>query len=125
LCRVLIIDDNADLTEAMATVLTICGFQTATAYNGRLALEKARAFRPEIILLDINLPDMDGYQVASTIRRDCGWLSTLFIAMSAGEPDCRAPHAEEARFDRYLIKPVDLDVLLRILSGLGARGDPT
>ena len=70
-CRILVIDDNADLAEALATVLTICGFDTTTAYSGRLALEKARTFQPEVILLDIGLPDIDGYEVAATLRRDC------------------------------------------------------
>jgi len=115
LCRVLIIDDNADLAEATSMMLTLCGFNTITAYNGSLALDKARTFRPDIILLDIGLPDMDGYEVASTIRRECGLATTIFIAVSANDPDTRAPHAREARFDHYLVKPVDLDLLLRLL----------
>jgi CheY-like chemotaxis protein len=119
LCRVLIVDDNADLAEATSMMLTICGFNTTTAYNGSLALEKARTFRPEIILLDIGLPDMDGYELASTIRRECGLAATIFIAISARKPDARAPHAREARFDHYLVKPVDLDLLLRLLSKQG------
>ena len=120
LCRVLIIDDNADLAEATSMMLSICGFDTSTAYSGSLAVEKARTFRPDIILLDIGLPDMDGYEVASTIRRECNLGTTMFIAVSARDPDARAPHAREARFDHYLIKPVDLDLLLRLLS----RQDP-
>jgi CheY-like chemotaxis protein len=119
LCRILIVDDNADLAEATSMMLTIYGFNTTTAYNGSLALEKARTFRPEIILLDINLPDMDGYEVASIIRKDCGLATTIFIAISDLDPDTRAPHAREARFDHYLVKPVDLDVLLRLLSKQG------
>ena len=100
-------------------MLSICGFNTTTAYNGSLALEKARNFRPEIILLDIGLPDMDGYEVASTIRNDYGLATAIFIAISALDPDNQAPHAREARFDHYLVKPVDLDVLLRLLSHEG------
>ncbi len=116
LCRVLIIDDNADLAEATSMMLSICGFDTSTAYNGSRAVEKAHTFRPDIILLDIGLPDMDGYEVASTIRRECDLGTTMFIAVSARDPDARAPHAREAGFDHYLIKPVDLDLLLRLLS---------
>ncbi|MGZ3300578.1 MAG: response regulator [Isosphaeraceae bacterium] len=119
LCRILIVDDNADLAETTSMMLTICGFNTTTAYNGSLALEKARTFRPEIILLDSGLPDMNGYELASTIRKDCGLPTTLFIAISAGDPDSRSPHAREARFDHYLVKPVDLDALLRLLSNQG------
>jgi CheY-like chemotaxis protein len=116
LCRILIVDDNADLAESMAMILSICGFNTTTAYNGRLALEKAHKFRPEIVLLDLGLPDMNGYEVASTIRRKCGLATPIFIAMSAADPDLRAPHAQEDAFDHYLVKPVDLDGLLWLLS---------
>ncbi len=75
-------------------MLTICGFDTTTAYNGRLALEKAHTFRPEIILLDIGLPDMDGYELASTIRRECGLATSTFIAISARNPE--TPRASRA-----------------------------
>ena len=101
-------------------MLTICGFNTTTAYNGRLALEKAHNFRPEIILLDLGLPDMNGYEVASTIRKDSGQSTPVFIAISAVDPNSGASHAREARFDHYLVKPVDLDVLHRLLSTQGA-----
>ena len=77
--RILIVDDNADLAEAMSMVLSLSGFQTTTAYSGRLALEKARTFHPEIVLLDVGLPDIDGGQVASTIREELG--------MTAPPPD--------------------------------------
>ncbi len=97
-------------------MLALWGFNTTTAYNGSVALEKAREFRPEVVLLDIGLPDMDGYEVASTLRRECGLAATIFIAISARDPDIRAPHAREAKFDHYLVKPVDLDLLLRVLS---------
>lgn len=120
LCRILIVDDNADLAESMAMMLTICGFNTTTAYNGRLALEKAHKFRPEIVLLDLGLPDMNGYEVATTIRRECGMATPIFIAISAGYPDFRPPHGQEARFDHYLVKPVDFDVLFQLLSMHGA-----
>ena len=101
-------------------MLAICGFNTTTAYNGRLALEKARSFRPEIILLDIGLPDMNGYEVASTIRKEGVLTRTLLIAVSAADPDSQSTFAVEARFDHYLIKPVDLNVLLRLLSKSGS-----
>ena len=71
--RILIVDDNADLADAISTVLDDLWIDTTTAYSGRHALEKTRReFRPEVVLLDIGLPDMDGYEVAATIRKDCG-----------------------------------------------------
>ncbi|MFO0950709.1 MAG: response regulator [Isosphaeraceae bacterium] len=116
LCRVLIVEDNPDLAEAMAVLLGLCGFTTAKAGTGGLALEKARAFRPEVVLMDICLPDMDGYQAAAAIRNAYDSSDSLFIAISAGDPDLRSPYSREARFDYYMIKPVDLNLLVRILS---------
>jgi CheY-like chemotaxis protein len=62
---------------------------------------------------------MDGYEVASTIRRECGLAAPIFIAISARDLDTRSPHAREARFDHFMGKPVDLDLLLRLLSKHG------
>ncbi len=119
-CRILIIDDNADLAEATAMMLKFRGFHTTTAHNGYLALLCARSFLPEIVLVDINLPDIDGYELASTIRRECGLQATLFIAISASDPDKSSPFFREADFDHYLIKPVDLDDLVKLLSPGGS-----
>lgn len=113
--RILIVDDNADLAETMSIMLGICGFDTATAYNGRRGVEKAREFRPEVVLLDIGLPDMNGYEAAARIRREGGSKATI-IAISAADPDAKAPHAGEAGFNHYLIKPVDLDGLIGLIS---------
>ena len=124
LCRVLIVDDHSDLAEAMSKVLTIWGFQTATAETGRVALEKAQSFHPEVIVLDISLPDMDGYEVASALRGESELAAALFIAISAHDPDARARSAREAGFDHYLVKPVDLGVLLRILCSMTPRAIP-
>jgi len=116
LSRILIVDDNADLAEATSMMLGICGFDTRTAYCGRLAMEQARSFQPEIVLLDIGLPDIDGYQVAATLRGEDSLSAATFIAVSAVDPDSQSPFAREARFDHYLIKPVDFDVLIRLLT---------
>jgi CheY-like chemotaxis protein len=115
-CRVLIVDDNDDLAEAMSKVLTIWGFHTATASDGRRALEKARTFQPEVIVLDIGLPDMDGYEVASTLREETDIATPHIIAMSANSPETRSPRARAAGFDHFLVKPIDPEVLLRALS---------
>lgn len=113
--RVLIVDDNTDLAEAMSKLLHICGFTTTTAYSGQVALERARSFRPDIILTDIGLPDMDGYELAWNLRTDPTMKQAMMIAISAGSIDTRAPYAQEANFDHFLIKPVDLVSLLQIL----------
>lgn len=116
--RVLIVDDNADLAEAMSMTLSMCGFQTTTAYTGRGALKKASTFRPDIILLDIGLPDMSGYELATALRTKDDLAATTFIAISANNTGSRPKDASADVFDNYLVKPVDLDKLVQLLSNL-------
>ncbi len=113
--RVLIVDDNEDLAEAMSVILTIHGYDTETAFNGRTALEKARSMRPHAVLLDIELPDFNGYEVARLIRKDLGTDNVRVIAISANDMLEDGPSVLAAKLDHYLIKPVDLDMLFGIL----------
>ena len=115
-CRVLVVDDNTDLAEATSRLLRLFGFLVETAKNGCTAVELTRAFRPFIVLMDINLPDMDGYEVARNLRKDHGMDQAILIAMSAVEPRINSPFDREARFDHYLMKPFDLELLLCILT---------
>lgn len=117
--RILIVDDNIDLADSMSRLLEHCGFHVATAGYGRRGLETARDFRPQVVLLDVGLPDMDGYQVAAALRRDAGMENVLLIAVTAYERDRRFTAAREARFDHYLIKPIELDQLLPLLADVG------
>ena len=114
--RVLIVDDNTDLADSMGRLLEHHGFDVLTAAFGRRGLETARSFRPRVVLLDIDLPDMDGYQVAANLRQDPGLDNVLLIGVSAYERDPRFTGEREARFDHYLIKPVELDQLLALLA---------
>jgi CheY-like chemotaxis protein len=120
-CRVLIVDDNADLAEATSMLLRHYGFHTVTAYNGRLAIARAHDFRPEVVLLDIGLPDMSGYDVAATIREesDSDSARPLLIAISAQSPDAKKEARDGRPFDYYLVKPVEPDTLLQLVSKLG------
>jgi DNA-binding response OmpR family regulator len=113
--RILIIDDNFDLADSMRRLLAHHGFHVAMATNGQTGLEVARAFQPKAVLLDIGLPDMDGYQVAEALRRDVGLEQVLLIAISAYDPEHGPLAARSARFDHYLIKPVEFEQLLPML----------
>jgi two-component system CheB/CheR fusion protein len=113
--RVLVVDDSADITETMAAVLELKGHRVETALTGRQALETAGQFRPTVILLDIGMPDMDGYTVAERLRKLPGLEDTIFVAVSGyGAPENRA-RAKEAGFDFYLVKPVDYANLEQLL----------
>jgi two-component system CheB/CheR fusion protein len=114
--RVLVVDDNTDLAEATRLILTASGYTVETTNLGRGALEKGRSFEPRIVLLDIGLPDIDGYEVARRLRQFPELESVILIAISAREPRTDPLSAQQARFDHYLTKPVDFATLLKLLS---------
>ena len=117
--RVLIIEDNIDAAESLRDALALGGHDVAVAYNGPDGLAKARGFRPELVLCDIGLPVMDGYEVARAFRSD----GTLGPAYPASEDLLRA---KEAGFDRHLAKPPDPEMLEAMITDLpvGNHGSP-
>jgi two-component system, chemotaxis family, CheB/CheR fusion protein len=113
--RVLVVDDNEDAAEMCATLLQLAGHDVRRAYNGRSALALAKAFRPRVVLLDIGLPDIDGYEVARALRRVPWAAGVLLIAVSGWGQEMDKQHALEAGFDYHLTKPIDLHALERVL----------
>lgn len=114
--RVLVVDDNADAAEMMAAVLEVEGYQAALAHSGPVALESARASRPDAVLLDIGLPGMDGYEVARQFRQQPDLADVLLIAVTGFGQEQDIQDAAAAGFDHHLIKPVDIPVLCRLLA---------
>ena len=94
-CRVLVVDDNVDSAESLNVLLKLAGNETRAAYDGLEALEAAAQFRPNVILLDIGLPELNGYEVARTIgsargaRRSCSWPSPVGGRTTAGGAHCK------------------------------------
>jgi CheY-like chemotaxis protein len=116
--RILIVDDNADAADSLALVLELEGHVTKTGYSAEDALEQAVAFEPDVILLDIGLPRIDGYEVARRVRALRKLDDVKLVALTGygqGE-DLRL--AREAGFDDHLVKPVDFGTLSRCLAGL-------
>jgi CheY-like chemotaxis protein len=121
--RLLVVDDNVDAARSLARLLTrLHGQDVRVAHDGPSALAEAEAFRPEIILLDIGLPGMDGYEVARRLRCLPEFARTFIVAMTGWgqEEDRRRSH--EAGFDRHLVKPVDPEDFERLLAENGDRG---
>lgn len=111
--RILIVDDNIDSANSLAMILNLCGHVAEPVYGAAEALERASAIDPEIVLLDIGLPGMDGYEVARLLRSR-GSSARLVALTGYGQPeDLR--RAQDAGFDTHLVKPVDLKRLLRDL----------
>lgn len=111
--RILIVDDNADSADSLAMILNLCGHMAEPVHGAAEALERAAALDPEIVLLDIGLPGMDGYEVARLLRSR-GSSARLVALTGYGQPE-DVRRAEDAGFDTHLVKPVDLQHLLRDL----------
>ncbi len=115
--RVLVVDDNADAARGLARILKRNGHDVRVAHDGLDAIEAARAFQPGVVLLDIGLPGMDGYAVASRLREDSDCRNALMIAVTGYGQDQDRRRAVESGFDHHLVKPIDYDRLMSILSG--------
>jgi PAS domain S-box-containing protein len=114
--RILVVDDNVDTARGMARLLKLLGNEVATAHTGSEALKVAREHRPEFILLDIGLPGMDGYEVASRLRLEECCKDAVIVAVSGYGQEEDRRRSKEAGFDHHLIKPLDHDALLSLLS---------
>jgi signal transduction histidine kinase/ActR/RegA family two-component response regulator len=116
--RILIADDNLDALESLAEVLKLQGHEVFSASNGSLALESAERHLPDVALLDIGMPLLDGYEVARRIRsQDWGRQVTLLAVTGWGQ-DADRRRSREAGFDLHLVKPLDVDKLAELLSRL-------
>jgi PAS domain S-box-containing protein len=116
--RVLVVDDNLDAAESMATWLQLAGHDVQTAYGGPAALEAAVAFRPTIVLLDIGLPGMDGHEVARLLRQTPGLDNAWLIALTGYGRKADIQLSEDAGFDHHLVKPADPQKLRALLASL-------
>lgn len=123
--RVLVVDDNVDYAATEAFLLTFAGHQVRVATDGRSAIEAAVCFRPEVILLDLGLPSMDGYAVARVLRSDPTLKGMTLIAMTGyGDAQSRR-RSLEAGFDQHLLKPVDHKRVEALLRGLPGEQAPS
>jgi len=116
--RVLVVEDNIDAAESLATLLKLWNHDVHVVHDGRSALEEARLQQPEVVLLDIGLPGLDGYQVARRLREELGLDHTLLVAMTGyGQPEDRR-RSQEAGIHHHFVKPVEPVVLRNLLAGV-------
>jgi CheY-like chemotaxis protein len=116
--RILIVDDNRDSADSLAMLLRIMGNDTRTAYDGQQGVDAAEEFRPDVMLLDIGLPKLNGYEACRRIRETAWGKSVVLIAVTGWgqEEDRRRSH--EAGFDHHMVKPVDPQTLMKLLADL-------
>jgi signal transduction histidine kinase/CheY-like chemotaxis protein len=113
--RVLVVDDNPDTARSLARLLRLSGHSAHTAHDGPSALEVAHAERPEVVLIDIGLPGMNGYELAERLRAE-GFAAATLIAISGYGQDQDIRRSREAGMNHHLIKPLDFDALLALLA---------
>jgi PAS domain S-box-containing protein len=114
--RVLIVDDNLDTADSIAMLLERSGHEVNVAYSADKALAVAAEFQPEVVLLDIGLPEMDGYEVARRLRRDARLKGLKLIALTGYGQDSDLQRAKEAGFDHHLVKPAGLEKIEELLA---------
>lgn len=122
--RVLVVDDYPDTREILTEVLVIRGFRVETAENGIEALEKTRSWRPDIVILDLSLPDLDGFEVCRRVRSDPGLRDLPVVAYTAFTDDERRERAMAAGCTTVLIKPTPPAVLVETLRNLIRANQP-
>jgi two-component system, chemotaxis family, CheB/CheR fusion protein len=124
--RVLIVDDNRDAATSLALLLRRAGHEIRTAFDGLEAVEVGNTFRPDVVLLDIGLPKLNGYDVARTMRLQAWGAAAILVALTGWGQDEDRRRSAEAGFDAHIVKPIDLAVLNEILStSHGASGEPS
>ena len=116
--RILIADDNPDVTESFEVMLQMLGHEVTTALDGLQALERAEEFRPEVIVLDVGMPKLDGYETARRIRQQPWGKDVVLIAVTGWGTEKDKNQSAEAGFDIHLVKPVDANTILNSLSTL-------
>jgi CheY-like chemotaxis protein len=115
-CKVLVIDDNRDQAESLGKLLSLMGHDVRLGFDGEEALRLALDFRPDVALLDLGLPKLNGCEVAKRMRSDPRVKDTLLLAQTGWGQDDDLRRTKEAGFDHHLLKPVDLGRLKAILA---------
>jgi PAS domain S-box-containing protein len=113
--RILIVDDNVDGAESLAKLLRLGGHEALVTHDGQGALEAAERERPDVVLLDIGLPGMDGYEVCRRIRQEPWGKEVVLVAVTGWGQEADRHRSDEAGFDAHLVKPVDLQMLAPLL----------
>jgi two-component system CheB/CheR fusion protein len=115
-----VVEDNLDAAETLSELLLAWEHEVEVAHDGREGIEKARAFRPDVVLCDIGLPVVDGYEIARAIRSDPALASTFLVALTGYALPEDQRRAAAAGFDRHLAKPVSLEQIRAALADAGA-----
>jgi CheY-like chemotaxis protein len=115
-CRILVVDDNQDSADSLAMLLHMLGHEVKTANDGERALDAATEFRPDVAILDIGLPKMNGYDLAKQIREQPWARDVVLVALTGWGQEQHRRRSAESGFNHHLTKPVEFEVLQQILA---------
>jgi signal transduction histidine kinase/ActR/RegA family two-component response regulator len=116
--RLLVVDDNVDSADGLAMLLSMSGHDVRVAHDGRTAVSEARAAKPDMILLDLGLPEISGYEVAKLIRAESADRQPLIVALTGWGQDTDRQRTRDAGFDHHLVKPVDIETLRTLIASV-------
>ncbi|MCE9553983.1 MAG: response regulator [Planctomycetes bacterium] len=116
--RILVVDDNRDSASSLAMLLKMTGHETQTAFDGLAAVETAESFRPDVVLLDIGLPRLNGYEAARKIREQPWGQTMVLVALTGWGQDDDRQKSADAGFNAHLVKPVEYATLNKLLTEL-------
>lgn len=116
--RILVVDDNVDAAQSLGLLLKQMGHDVQLVHDGHAALEAARINRPQVVLLDLGMPGVDGYRVVERLRSDARFTRVPFVAVTGQGDDVARRRSREAGFIEHLVKPVGVDILRRLLERL-------
>ena len=123
--RILMVEDNRDAAESLMMILEFFGHHVRIAYDGLAAIAAAQAIVPDVMLIDIGLPGIDGYEVAARVRQDPKLKDVVLVALTGYGGNEDKQRAMQAGFDHHLVKPVDVSVLKTLVAGIGeAAAEP-
>ncbi len=117
-CRILVVDDNEDATVSLAMMLEIMGHEVYTAHDGETGVKLAKKWQPDIILMDLGMPRMNGYEAARHIRQETWGTRIILVALTGWGADDDRRKTQDAGFDRHLVKPVEPNALMQLLAEL-------
>ena len=120
--KVLVVDDNEDMANSLAILLQISGHDVRTAHSGPAALETADKLQPNLVLLDIGLPGMDGYEVAERLRQNPKFTKVRLVAVTGYGLESERRRSQKSGFDAHLVKPIKLQELQDVLASVSAGG---
>ena len=114
--QILIVEDNRDLAKGMAIILKSAGYDVRIVHDGGDALRASHDHPPDVVLLDIGLPDMNGFQIAEAMRSDPDLKDVKIIAISGYDESMFPGRADRAKFDHHLVKPIDFQTISSLLA---------